>query len=63
MQLFFLNISINSEFNDFTVDEKYGLRFENVAGDETWLPSDEFLCKPVEPEMLLSKIEELLPKV
>jgi len=45
------------------VDEKYGMGFKNVAGDETWLPTDEFLCKPVEPEMLLSKIEELLPNV
>ncbi|HDY88225.1 MAG TPA: response regulator [bacterium] len=43
-----------------SVDDKYGLGFENVAGDETWLPSDDFLTKPVEPKVLLSKVDELL---
>lgn len=43
-----------------SVDDKYGLEFKNVAGDETWLPSDDFLAKPVEPKVLLSKIDELL---
>lgn len=44
------------------VDEKYGLGFKNVAGDEAWLPTDEFLCKPVEPNVLLTKVEELLTR-
>lgn len=43
-----------------SVDDKYGLGFENVAGDETWLPSDDFITKPVEPKVLLSKVDELL---
>ena len=42
------------------VDKQYGLGFKNVAGDETWLPSDEFLCKPVDPQVLISKVKELL---
>lgn len=45
------------------VDEKYELGFENVAGDGTWLPTDDFLSKPVEPEVLLSKVDELLLKI
>ena len=44
------------------VDKKFGLGFENVAGDETWLPCDDYINKPVEPEQLLSKVAELLPK-
>ena len=43
-----------------SVDDKYGLGFKNVAGDETWLPSDDFLSKPVVPKALLSKVAELL---
>ena len=45
------------------VDKAYGLGFENVAGDETWLPCDDYLNKPVDPEQLLSKVEELLQNI
>ncbi len=45
------------------IDKAYGLGFDNVAGDETWLPCDDYLSKPVEPELLLSKVDELLPKM
>lgn len=43
-----------------SVDDKYGLGFKEVASDETWLPSDDFLCKPVTPNVLLSKVAEQL---
>ena len=43
-----------------SVDDKYGLGFKNVAGDETWLPSDDFLSKPVNPNLLISKVKEFL---
>lgn len=43
-----------------SVDDKYGLGFKDVAGDETWLPSNDFLSKPVDPYLLISKVKELL---
>lgn len=43
-----------------SVDKITGLGFEKVAGDDTWLPSDGFLSKPVKPDVLLAKIKELL---
>ncbi|MBN2591188.1 MAG: response regulator [Sedimentisphaerales bacterium] len=44
------------------VQEKTGLDFAPAAGDETWLPVDEFMDKPVKPDMLLKKVETLLKK-
>jgi CheY-like chemotaxis protein len=43
-----------------SITEKTGVEFESSAGDQTWLPVDGFLSKPVEPEILLSEIEKLL---
>ena len=40
--------------------EKIGIDFKPAAGDEAWLPVEEFLEKPVEPELLLNKVKELL---
>ena len=40
--------------------EKTGIDFKPDAGDETWLPVEDFLDKPVKPELLLSKVRELL---
>ena len=40
--------------------EKTGLDFKPEAGDEAWLPVEDFLDKPVNPELLLSKVKELL---
>ena len=40
--------------------EKTGIDFKSAAGDETWLPVEDFLDKPVKPELLLSKVRELL---
>ena len=45
-----------------SVQEKTGLDFGSVAGDETWLPVEEFMAKPVKPDTLLKKVGELLKK-
>lgn len=44
------------------VKQKTGLDFKSVAGDEAWLPVDDFLDKPVKPDVLLEKVESLLNK-
>ncbi len=40
--------------------DKVGIDFKPDAGDETWLPVEDFLDKPVMPELLLNKVRELL---
>jgi len=40
--------------------EKTGFDFKPAAGDEAWLPVEDFLDKPVKPELLLAKVKELL---
>jgi len=42
--------------------EKTGFDFKPAVGDEEWLPVEDFLDKPVKPEVLLSKVEKLLSK-
>jgi hypothetical protein len=42
------------------VKEKTGIDFKEVAGDDTWLPVDEFLDKPIKPDVLVTKVQELL---
>ncbi len=42
------------------VKDKMGIDFKDAAGDESWLPVEEFLDKPVKPDMLLSKVGKLL---
>ena len=44
------------------VTEKTGIDFKSAVGDETWLPVDEFLDKPVRPDVLLEKVSNLLQK-
>ncbi len=44
------------------VKEKTGLDFKSEAGDETWLPVDDFIDKPVRPQDLLEKVGRLLNK-
>ncbi len=44
------------------VKEKTGLDFKPTAGDESWLPVEEFLDKPVKPDVLLEKVQGLLQK-
>ncbi len=42
------------------VGERTGIDVKSSAGDPAWLPVDAFLEKPVEPDILCSRIEELL---
>lgn len=43
-----------------SIGQKVGLDFESAAGDETWLPVEGFLNKPVKPDALLEKVKTLL---
>ena len=45
-----------------SVKDVIGIDFESVAGDDTWLPVDKYLPKPVKPEVLLEKVADLLEK-
>jgi CheY-like chemotaxis protein len=42
------------------VKEKTGIDFKPDAGDESWLPVEGFLDKPVKPNVLLDKVKALL---
>ncbi len=42
------------------IKEKTGLDFKNEAGDEVWLPVDDYCDKPLNPEQLISKVEAFL---
>ncbi len=44
------------------VKEKTGIDFKPEAGDPAWLPVEDFLDKPVRPEVLLEKVQALLKK-
>ena len=44
------------------VKEKTGIDFKPEAGDPTWLPVDEFLDKPINPDQLIEKVKTLLDK-
>lgn len=44
------------------VKDKTGLDFKAEAGDQAWLPVEEFLDKPVKPDVLLEKVKSLLQK-
>lgn len=58
----------NPEYKDIpilmltAVKQKTGLDFKAEAGDESWLPVEEFLDKPVKPDVLLEKVESLIQK-
>ena len=43
-----------------SVKDKVGIDFKSVAGDEAWLPVEDFLDKPVQPEVLIEKVAALL---
>lgn len=46
------------------VDRKYpDMNFGSAAGDEAWLPVDDFLDKPVEAGILIEHIKKLLGKL
>jgi len=42
------------------VKEKKGIDFKSVAGDESWLPVEGFLDKPVKPDVLIERVQDLL---
>jgi CheY-like chemotaxis protein len=42
------------------VKEKMGLDFKNEAGDDVWLPVDDYCEKPLSHEQLSQKIDKLL---
>jgi len=42
------------------IKEKLGFDFKNEAGDEEWLPVDDYLDKPLKPQELISKVESFL---
>ena len=44
------------------VKDKTGLDFKTTAGDESWLPVEGFLDKPVKPDVLLEKVASLVQK-
>jgi len=44
------------------VRQKTGLDFRPAAGDESWLPVEGFLDKPVKPDVLLERVAALLAK-
>lgn len=44
------------------IKERTGLDFKNEAGDEVWLPVDDYVDKPLKPEELISKVETFLSK-
>jgi CheY-like chemotaxis protein len=42
------------------VKEKKGIDFKSAAGDKSWLPVDGFLDKPVKPDVLIERVQDLL---
>ena len=45
-----------------SVDTEMNINFKGEAGDQYWLPVDDYVVKPIEPKEFLEKIEELLGK-
>jgi CheY-like chemotaxis protein len=43
-----------------SVDEVTNIDFKSAAGDQEWLPVDDYMTKPLEPKLLISKVEGLL---
>jgi DNA-binding response OmpR family regulator len=43
-----------------SVDEVTNIDFKSAAGDAEWLPVDDYMTKPLEPKVLISKVEMLL---
>lgn len=44
------------------IKQKTGLDFKKEAGDDAWLPVDDYVEKPLTSDKLLSKVETLLSK-
>jgi len=62
------NLRKNSRYKDIpilmvtAIKQQTGFDFKPTAGDPEWLPVDEFLDKPIDPEDLLAKVKSLLEK-
>lgn len=44
------------------IKDATGMDFKKEAGDEVWLPVDDYCDKPLRPEELLAKIKKLLAR-
>ena len=44
------------------IEGKTGLSFKDEAGDESWLPVDDYVEKPIKPDDLIARVEKLLKK-
>jgi CheY-like chemotaxis protein len=42
------------------IDKEMNIDYRSAAGDETWLPVDGYIVKPVDPKELLAKVQKLL---
>lgn len=42
------------------IKEKTSFDFKTEAGDETWLPVDDYCDKPINPEELIKKVDSFL---
>lgn len=43
-----------------SIREKTGSSFRKEAGDDTWLPVDDYVEKPLKPDDLIAKVERLV---
>lgn len=43
-----------------SIDKELNIDFQKEAGDQTWLPVDDYIVKPIDPQKLLEKINSLL---
>ncbi len=43
-----------------SVDTKMKIDFKETAGDQYWLPVDDYVVKPIRPQEILTKVEELI---
>ncbi|MFH1753966.1 MAG: response regulator [Candidatus Omnitrophota bacterium] len=42
------------------IEEKTGMGFKKEAGDEAWLPVNDYVEKPLKPQDLIARVEKLL---
>jgi len=42
------------------IKQNTGLDFKKEAGDDVWLPVDDYCDKPLNPEQLISKVEQFI---
>ena len=43
-----------------SIDKEINMSFKEFAGDPDWLPVDDYVVKPVDPNKFLGKVEELI---